>query len=159
VVISGAFLGAAALEASLSAVIGRLSDRRGPLAPVRVSLVFAVAVAVLIPFVAPSAVLVGLLVIGLPAFGVLFVPASAMISDGADRRRLHQGLAFGLANLAWAAGQGLAAASSGALAQATDDAFPFALLAAVFLATALALRPSGRRLLARLGVPGPAAED
>ena len=49
-----------------------------------------------------------------------------MISDGADRRHLHQGLAFGLANLAWAAGQALAAASSGALAQATVDAVPFA---------------------------------
>ncbi len=97
-----------------------------------------------------------LLVVGLPAFGVLFVPASAMISDGADRRHLHQGLAFGLANLAWAAGQGVAAASSGALAQATVDAFPFVLLAAVFGLTALALRPSGRRLLARLGVSGTA---
>lgn len=115
----------------------------------RVSLVAAVAVALAIPFVSPLAVLVALLVVGLPAFGVLFVPASAMISDGADRRQLHQGLAFGLANLAWAAGQGVAAASAGALAQASDDALPFALLAAVFGGTALALRPSGRRLLAR----------
>jgi MFS family permease len=154
-VISAAFLGAAALEAGLSPLIGRLSDRRGSLAPVRVSLVAAVAVALLIPVVTPSGLLVGLLVVGLPAFGVLFVPASAMISDGADRRKLHQGLAFGLANLAWAAGQGLAAAVSGALAQATVDAFPFALLAAVFALTALALRPSGRKLLARLGVWGP----
>jgi MFS family permease len=149
VVISAAFLGAAALEAALAPLIGRLSDRRGSLAPVRVSLVAAVAVAVAIPFVSPLAVLVAILVVGLPAFGVLFVPASAMISDGADRRLLHQGLAFGLANLAWAAGQGVAAASSGALAQASDDALPFALLAAVFGGTALALRPSGRRLLAR----------
>jgi MFS family permease len=154
VVISAAFLGSAALEAALSPLIGRLSDRRGSLAPVRVSLVVAVVVSVLIPFVSPAWLLVVLLVVGLPSFGVLFVPASAMVSDGADRRRLHQGLAFGLANLAWAAGQGLAAASSGALAQATVDALPFVLLAAVFGLTALALRPSGRRLLARLGVSG-----
>ena len=152
VVISAAFLGAAALEALFSPLIGRLSDRRGSLAPVRVSLVVAVAVAALIPFVSPSWFLVVVLVVGLPAFGVLFVPASAMLSDGADRRRLHQGLAFGLANLAWAAGQALAATSSGALAQATVDAVPFALLAGLFLLTALALRPTGRRLLARLGV-------
>jgi MFS family permease len=155
VVIGGAFLGAAALEAGLSPFIGRLSDRSGSLAPVKVSLVCAVVVAALIPVVRPSWLLVGFLVVGLPAFGVLFVPASAMISDGADRRRLHQGLGFGLANLAWAAGQALAAASSGALAQATVDAVPFALLAAVFAVTALALRPPGRRLLARLGVSGP----
>jgi MFS family permease len=152
VVISAAFLGAAALEGGFSPFIGRLSDRRGSLAPVRVSLLAAIAVAALIPYVSPSWVLVVLLVIGLPAFGVLFVPASAMVSDGADRRHLHQGLAFGLANLAWAAGQALAAVASGALAQATVDAFPFLLLAGLFLLTALALRPSGRRLLARIGV-------
>jgi len=155
VVISAAFLGAAALEALFAPLIGRLSDRRGSLAPVRVSLVVAVAVALSIPFVSPSWFLVALLVIGLPAFGVLFVPASAMLSDGADRRQLHQGLAFGLANLAWAAGQALAATSSGALAQATNDAVPFTLLAGLFALTALAVRPRGRRLLARFGVWGP----
>lgn len=154
VVISATFLGAAALEGGLAPIIGRLSDRHGSLAPVRVSVVAAVAVSVLIPFVRPSWLLVGFLVVGLPAFGVLFVPASAMISDGADRRRLHQGLAFGLANLAWAGGQAVAAASSGALAQATEDAVPFVLLAIAFALTAFALRPSGRRLLARFGVSG-----
>ncbi|HVC71939.1 MAG TPA: MFS transporter [Acidimicrobiales bacterium] len=153
-VISGAFLGAAALEAAFSPVVGRLSDRHGSLAPVRVSLVVAVAVSVAIPYVTPSWLLVVVLVVGLPSFGVLFVPASAMISEGADRRQLHQGLGFGLANLAWAAGQAVAAASSGALAQATVDAFPFFLLAAVFALTAAAVRPAGRRLLARFGVSG-----
>jgi MFS family permease len=157
VVISAAFLASAAVEAVLSPLIGRLSDRHGSLAPVRVALVAAVAVSALIPFVSPSWLLVVFLIVGLPSFGVLFVPASAMISDGADRRHLHQGLAFGLANLAWAAGQALAAASSGALAQATVDALPFVLLAAVFCATAAAIRPSGRRLLARFGVSGPPA--
>jgi len=154
VVISAAFLGAAALEAVLSPFVGRLSDRRGSLAPGRVALVVAAAVSILIPLVSPSWLLVAFLVVGLPAFGVMFVPASAMLSDGADRRQLHQGLAFGLANLAWAAGQALAATSSGALAQATDDTVPFALLAGLIVLTALALRPSGRRVLARFGVRG-----
>jgi MFS family permease len=152
VVISIAFLGAAALEAVLSPLIGRLSDRRGSLAPVRVALVAAVVVSVLVPLVSPAWLLVAVLIVGMPAFGALFVPASAMLSDGADRRQLHQGLAFGLANLAWAAGQALAATSSGALAQATNDTVPFVLLAALFVLTVLALRPSGRRILARLGV-------
>lgn len=151
IVISGAFLGAAALEAALSPLVGRLSDRHGSLAPVRVSIVAAVVVSVLIPFVSPGWLLVALLVVGLPSFGVLFVPASAMISDGADRRNLHQGLAFGMGNLAWAAGQGVAAAGSGALAQATVDALPFLLLASGCGVTALALRPPGRRLLVRFG--------
>jgi MFS family permease len=154
VLISVAFLCSAALEAVLSPLIGRLSDRRGSLAPVRVALVVAVVVSVLVPLVSPLWLLVALLIVGMPAYGALFVPASAMLSDGADRRQLHQGLAFGLANLAWAAGQALAATSSGALAQATNDTVPFVLLAALFVLTVLALRPSGRRLLSRLGVSG-----
>ena len=88
----------------------------------------------------PVPVLVVLLVIGLPAFGTLFVPAAAMIGDGADRRQLHHGLAYGLGNLAWASGQGIAAAASGALAQATVDAVPYLLVAATMAATALVLR-------------------
>jgi MFS family permease len=98
---------------------------------------------VLAPVLRPAAVLVVLLVIGLPALGTLFVPAAAMIGDGADRRRLHHGLAYGLGNLAWAAGQGIAAAASGALAQATVDAVPYLLIAATLAATVVVLRRRG----------------
>jgi MFS family permease len=79
-----------------------------------------------------------MLVIGMPAFGTLFAPSSAMLSDAAHRLELHQGLAFGLANLAWAAGQTIAASASGAIAQATTDFVPYALLAATCLVTFLA---------------------
>ena len=95
------------------------------------------------PWLRPLAVLGVLLVIGLPAFGTLFVPAAAMIGDGADRRQLHHGLAYGLGNLAWASGQGIAAAASGALAQATIDAVPYLLMAATMAATAWSLRRRG----------------
>ena len=152
VVIGGAFLGAAAVEAGLSPLVGRLADRRGRLAPVRLSLTAAVAVAVLAPLVQPAWLLVALLVVGLPSFGTLFVPAAAMVSDGADRRRLHQGLGFGLANLAWAGGQAVAAASSGALAQATSDAVPYLLLAGAFCMTLALMQSPGRRMLNRLGL-------
>jgi MFS family permease len=100
---------------------------------------------VLAPWLHPLAVLIVLLVIGLPAFGTLFVPAAAMIGDGADRRPLHHGLAYGLGNLAWAAGQGIAAAASGALAQATVDAVPYLLIAGTMAATVLVLRRRGDR--------------
>jgi MFS family permease len=140
IVIAGVFLGSAALEVVLSPLVGRLSDRRGRMVPVRLSLIAAIGVSVLAPLLQPAAVLVVALVIGLPAFGTLFVPAAAMIGDGADRRQLHHGLAYGLGNLAWAAGQGLAAAASGALAQATVDAVPYLLLATTMAGTALYLR-------------------
>jgi len=150
IVISAAFLGAAGLEAFASPLVGRLSDRRGRLAPVKVSLVTAVVVSALLPILHPAWLLVALVVAGLPAYGTLFVPAAAMISDGADRQKLHQGLGFGLANLAWAAGQSLAAASCGAIAQLTAGVVPYVLLTVALGGTFLTLRPPGRRLLARL---------
>src|SRR5262249_55177672 len=71
---------------------------------------------------------------------------------------LNQGLAFGLGNLAWASGQTIAAAGSGAVAEATSDAVPYALLAAACLVTLAAVRPRGRRLIARIIAEPPGAE-
>ena len=75
----------------------------------------------------------------MPAFGTLFTPAMALLSAGAQRLQVNQGLAFGMTNLAWAAGQAVAAAGSGALAQATSDFVPYSLLAAACLASLILL--------------------
>ncbi len=151
-VIGAAFLGASAIESALSPLAGRLSDRVGALVPSRVSLPAGVAGRLLAPLLGPAPVLVALLIVGLPAYGTLFAPAAAMLSTGAHRLGLHQGLAFGLANLAWASGQAIAAAASGALAQATSDLVPYALLAAACLATLIALQAGAWRRARR--VPG-----
>jgi hypothetical protein len=50
------------------------------------------------------------------------------------------GIAFAVSNLAWAAGQPVSSAASGALAQATSDLVPYALLTAACLGTIIALR-------------------
>ncbi len=139
-VISGTFLASAALESGLSPLAGRLSDRRGALVPIQISLAAATVTSVLVPLLAPAVVLIALLIVGLPSYGTLFAPSSAMLSEAAHRLELNQGLAFGLANLLWAGGQTLGAAAGGALAQATSDVVPFALLAAVCLGTLAALR-------------------
>ena len=140
VVIGATFLGSAAVETGMSPLSGRLSDRRGRYFPIRISLLSGVAFSLLAPVLRPAAALIALLVIGLPAFGTLFAPSSAMLSDAAHRLQLHQGLAFGLANLAWAAGQTIAASASGVIAQATTDLVPYSMLAATCLVTFLALR-------------------
>ena len=134
-IIGGTFLAAAAIESALSPLAGRLSDRRGALVPIQISLSVAVVVSLLAPWLAPAPVLIGLMVVGLPGYGTMFAPASALLSTGAYRLGLNQGLAFGLANLAWASGQTIGAAVSGALAQATSDLVPFVLLAAACLGT------------------------
>src|SRR5215470_2854659 len=138
--IGAMFLGAAAVETFLSPVAGRLADRRGAIVPVRISLAVGVAVSLLAPVLRPAGLLIGFLILGAPAFGTLFAPSSAVLSAGADRIALHQGLAFGLANFAWAGGQGIAAAASGAIAQATSDLVPYAVLAAVCAGSLIALR-------------------
>jgi MFS family permease len=148
--IAATFLVSAALETGLSPLAGRLSDRLGALVPVQLSLAVAVVVSLLAPVVAPVAVLAAILVVGMPSFGTLFAPATALLSGGAHRLGLNQGLAFGLGNLAWATGQAVAATASGAIAQATSDVVPYALLAAIFLGTLVAIRPASRRLMTRI---------
>jgi MFS family permease len=145
-IIGGTFLAAAAIESALSPLAGRLSDRRGALVPIQISLCAAVVVSLVVPWLAPAAVLIAVLVAGMPSYGTLFTPASALLSNGAHRLNLNQGLAFGLANLAWAGGQTVGAAASGALAQATSDVVPFVLLSAVCLGTLVMLRALGARL-------------
>jgi MFS family permease len=150
VVIGATFLADAAIEAVLSPLAGRLADRRGALLPIQLSLAGGAVVSILAPLLHPAPYLVALLIVGMPFFGLLFTPAMALLSTGAHRLELNQGLAFGLGNLAWAGGQAIASAGSGAVAQATSDAVPYALLAAACLATLAAVRPRGRRLIARI---------
>ena len=148
-VIGATFLVAAAIEAALSPVAGRMADRRGALWPIQISLTAAIAVSLLAPVVQPAPVLVVFLIVGLPAFGTFYTPAAALLSAGADDLGLNQGLAFGLANLAWASGQALGSGAGGALAQATSDPVPYALIGAACLATLAVLRfrprPAGTR--------------
>jgi MFS family permease len=158
------FLASAAIEASLAPVTGRLSDKRGPLVPIRISLCAAVAVSLLAPVLAPAPVLIVLLIVGMPAYGTLFTPAMTLLSVGADGLGLNQGLAFGLGNLAWASGQGIAAAGGGAIAQLTTDFVPYALLAAICLGSLIAVGPARRPLAAwlrerQLAAPTPAVSE
>ena len=139
-IIAGAFLASAAVETALSPVAGRAADRLGALVPIRCSLIGAVAVSLLAPTLPSAWVLIPVLIVGAPSFGTLFTPAMTLVSEGAQGQGLEQGLAFGLSNLAWAAGQAVAASGSGALAQATSDLVPYSLLAAVCLATLALIR-------------------
>jgi MFS family permease len=134
-VIAGTFLAASAIEAVLSRVAGKQADRRGTIVPITISLTAATAVSLLAPTLRSARLLVVVLIVGMPAFGVLFAPALTLLSKGAHRLSLDQGLAFGLANLAWASGQAIAAAGSGAVAQATSDLVPYCLLAGACLGT------------------------
>jgi MFS family permease len=143
-VIAVTFLCAALAESGMSPLAGRLSDRIGVARPLAVALVVGAAVALLLPLPTSAPVLIALLIAGLPFYGALYAPASALVADGAQRLGLNQGIAFAVANLAWAGGQAGAASASGALAQATSDLVPYALLSACCLGTVTMLRTIAR---------------
>lgn len=144
-VIAATFLGGAVLESALSPIAGRLSDRFGALRPVMIALTAGVAFGVLVPVPGTVAWLSAVLIVGTPFFGSLYAPAAAMASKGAGAHQLNHGIAFALTNLTWAAGQAFAASASGALAEATSDLVPYALLAVACLATlATQLRTQAR---------------
>jgi MFS family permease len=140
VVIGATFLAAAVVESVLTPLAGRLSDRRGAWVPIQLSLVGAVAVSLLAPVLAPLPWLVVVLIAGLPSYGTLYAPATTLLSKGADRLGLNHGLAFAMANLAWASGQAGSAAVSGALAEATSDLVPYSLLAGSCVISLVVLR-------------------
>ena len=145
VVIGGTFLAAAAIESAVSPLAGRLSDRRGPLVPIRFSLAAAVAVSVAAPLLHPAALLVAVLIIGMPAFGSLYAPATALLSGSAHRLNLNLGLAFGMTNLAWAGGQAVASVGGGVLAQMTSDVVPYSILGGACVMTLIVLGRNGAR--------------
>ena len=105
--IAATFLASAAIEAGLSPLAGRQADRRGALSPIKISLVAGVAVSLLAPTLGSLRLLIPVLIVGMPAFGALFTPAMTLLSQGADRLQLDQGMAFSLGNLAWAAARPL----------------------------------------------------
>jgi MFS family permease len=85
----------------------------------------------LLPWPATAWGLGVLIVFAGPLIGMLYTPAMAMLSDGADHAGVSQGFAFALVNLAWATGQTAGAAGSARLADATNDRLPYLVLAVV----------------------------
>jgi MFS family permease len=143
VTVGVAFLLGAAVGALESPLVGRVADRRGWRAPVVAGLCGATVWAVLLPLPQAVAPLFVLVVLADGLFGVSYPPAGAMISDGAEQAGLGLAYGFALFNMAWAGGQVIGGAGSAGLAQATADAVPYAVLAALCLLTVAAI--AGRR--------------
>jgi MFS family permease len=145
--IAAAWISSAAIEMFIAPLIGRVSDRRGRMLPLRVGLGGAVVVLVAFAFADRPAAIVPILVLTGITFGAFWAPAMALLADGAERMGLAQGLAFGLMNVAWGAGNALGPPLGGVLADAAGDALPYALAAVVCAATFLfAIRVGTRDL-------------
>jgi predicted MFS family arabinose efflux permease len=136
---------AAGLEALVSPIAGRISDRRGRLAPLLVGLVGGAITMAILPWPGTALGLAIVIVVGSPVIGLLWAPAMAMLSDGAEHVGLEQGLAFGLMNLTWATGQALGDVGGARLGEAAGDEVAYLLLSAVCVATFVLLRASSIR--------------
>ena len=138
VAIAVVFVLAGLVEVVVNPVVGRVSDRRGRLVPVRVALGSSVVVAGALAFATEPLVVAALVVAASVSFGGFYTPAMAIVADRADRAGLSQGIGFGLTSTAWASGALLGPAIGGGLAEAFGDAVPYlacgALCALTFVA-------------------------
>jgi MFS family permease len=140
--VAAGFGAGAGIEAVLAPLMGRLSDRVGRLRPYGAGMLICAGGIALVPAVEALGVILTLLIVICVGAGICFAPALAMLSDAAEISGLHQGLASGLINMAWAAGQVTGSAGSGIAAGVAGDALPCLLATALLIVTvALARQP------------------
>jgi MFS family permease len=148
VAIGGVFLVGALLEGAVSAVVGRVSDRRGRHAPIRAGLIGGAFAAVLLPLPDAALLLAVAIIAAVVALAAFWAPAFALLSEAGDAVGLDQGYAFALTNLAWAGGQVSGAGAGAWIAERAGDAVPYAGLAVLcsltFAVLAVPRRPSVR---------------
>lgn len=133
--IAGVFLAASALEAFVSPLSGRLTDRLGWRVPAAAGLTAGALTMLVLPWPDVAWLLAAAIVVGAPLIGFLWTPSLSLVSDGADTLGVEPGFVFALTNLAWALGQAAGSAGSAGLAQAAGDPVPYLLLAGTCLGT------------------------
>jgi MFS family permease len=138
--IASVFFAAGLFEVVINPLLGRASDRRGRLLPIRVALGASAVVAAALA-VASAPLAIALLVCAAAlSFGGFYTPGMALTSHRAETFGVAQGLAFGIMNSAWALGEMTGPTIGGALAQAFDDAVPYLLGSGLCVLTLLATR-------------------
>jgi MFS family permease len=135
--IAAVFFASGLAEVVLNPVLGRYSDRVGPLLPIRAALAASIVVALALAASPSAAILAALVCAAGISFGSLYTPGMSLTSHRAEIAGLAQGLAFGVMNTAWALGELVGPSAGGALADSAGDAAPY-LVAAVLCAATLA---------------------
>ena len=146
IAIAAVFVIAGLVEVVLNPLVGRVSDRRGRLLPVRVSLSATIAVACALAFATEPLVVAVLVVAASISSAGFYTPGMALVADRSERAGLQQGIGFGVTNSAWAAGALIGPAVGGALAQAFGDPVPYLLCGALCALTLLAATRGVARL-------------
>jgi predicted MFS family arabinose efflux permease len=146
--IGAVFLAAGLIEVVVNPLLGRFSDRRGRLLPIRFALAGSIAVALAFAFAREPYAVAALTVLAAITFGSFYTPGMALVSDRAELTGLSQALGFGIMNTAWALGNMSGPSLAGWLAEVGGDALPYAVGAALcgltLLATGTVRAPSAR---------------
>jgi MFS family permease len=137
--IAATFVVSALVEAVLSPVVGRWSDRRGRLQPLQLGLAGSLVVCLTIPWIDQKIVLSAAVVCAGIAFGTFWTPSMALLSDGWEGAGVGHALGFALMNFAWAPGNVIGSAAGGGLAYAAGDLVAYGVLAALCLLTLAAV--------------------
>jgi MFS family permease len=151
------FVLASVLSTLVAAPIGRMTDRRGAGLPLCAGLLATAGLLVLMPL--PDSVLLlallSVITLGVPLTAYT-IPAMAMITESAERLGIALVLASMLFNVSWAIGETIGAPAAASISQATSDAVPLLLLAAIMAGTFAAVLATG---LTRRGAPRAGATD
>jgi MFS family permease len=135
VAIGGTYLVAATLETIVNPIVGRFSDRRGRLVPIRAGLIAAAGLLVLLPIPESVPLVAVLFVCTALTTAAFWTPAMALLSDEVERARVHQGYAFAFTNIAWSIGQLAGNGGGSALAEVTADWVSYVAVAVLFALT------------------------
>jgi MFS family permease len=135
VAIGAIFLVTAGVEVALNPLLGRFTDRRGWLLPVRVTLAASVLVSLAFAWADAAPLVAALVVVAGVAYGGYYTPGMSLLTDAAERQGIAAALVFGAMNGAWAAGNVVGPAVGGWLAELAGDTLPYLLLAAICFAT------------------------
>jgi MFS family permease len=148
--IGAVFLTAGLVETVVNPFLGRFSDRRGRLLPIRIALAASIAVALAFAVARDPYPVAALAILAAISFGAFYTPGMALVSDRTEAAGLSQAIGFGIMNTAWAFGNMTGPALAGAVAEAAGDAVPYVIAAALCLltlaATGTARAPTTRRV-------------
>jgi MFS family permease len=139
VAIGATWLVAALCEALMAPAIGRFSDRRGRLVPLRAGLLAAGLTTATLPWIDVGWLLAAAIVVLSIAAGAFWSPAMSLLADRAEEIGLDYAYGFALINLAWAPGAAAGAALGGAAARATSDAVVYLALTVLCIGTLVTL--------------------
>ena len=147
------FLVAGLVEVVVNPLLGRFSDRRGRLLPVRIALATSIVIAVAFSVARDPYAVAFLTILAAISFGAFYTPGMALVSDRTELAGLSQAIGFGIMNTAWALGNMSGPSLAGVLAEAGGDALPYLLGATLCLLTLLATGsarvPNARRVARR----------